>query len=267
MEPWAIFDGRCRPLAEVTVAELPHLLVGAGFFETMRVDAGVVLRLEAHLARLRASLAAVAAVQSPRAELLEAPTLRRSIGEAVDRGLVAPDTAARLTVVSGHTLVTFRPLPSDEGPAVIEGIDASTYRHGDVWPNRKSLSYLRSYAAAGTPVLFANERGELCEAPTANVFVLHAGALVTPPLDAPCLPGITRGALLAAGTLTVPERGSLPVRESALAVGDLAAAEGIILTSALRLAQPVGTIFGRALPRSAELARAAYGALCRSTGA
>ena len=44
--------------------------------------------------------------------------------------------------------------------------------------------------------IFANTRGELCEATGSNVFVVIDGVVRTPPLDSGCLAGITRELVL-----------------------------------------------------------------------
>lgn len=45
-------------------------------------------------------------------------------------------------------------------------------------------------------VLFFNENGHLVCATAANVFIIHQGRLVTPPLSDGCLPGVMRGKII-----------------------------------------------------------------------
>ncbi|MDQ3389270.1 MAG: aminodeoxychorismate synthase component I [Gemmatimonadota bacterium] len=73
-------------------------------------------------------------------------------------------------------------------------------------------------------VLLVNERGEITEGDTANVVVMVAGELCTPPLEAGLLPGVFREHLLRAGTL----------RERTLLPADLHAAEEVYLVNSLR---------------------------------
>ena len=67
----------------------------------------------------------------------------------------------------------------------------------------KTISYLENglglrYATerGADEGIFANTVGNLCEGCGTNVFVVHDGQLVTPPLSAGCLAGVTRGLVL-----------------------------------------------------------------------
>jgi branched-subunit amino acid aminotransferase/4-amino-4-deoxychorismate lyase len=66
------------------------------------------------------------------------------------------------------------------------------------------------------------------------------GTLLTPPLDAGILPGVTRRVVveLARGL-------TLPTREEPIAVKDLLAADEVFITSTLKEVLPVATIDGR----------------------
>jgi branched-chain amino acid aminotransferase len=63
-------------------------------------------------------------------------------------------------------------------------------------------------------VLLANTKNQLCEGGGSNVFLVIDGALVTPPLAAGCLPGITREILL---ELTEAEERAIEMAELTLA--------------------------------------------------
>jgi branched-subunit amino acid aminotransferase/4-amino-4-deoxychorismate lyase len=92
--------------------------------------------------------------------------------------------------------------------------------------------------AGADEALFFNTRGELCEAATANVFLVRDGKVLTPPLSSGCLPGTMRARVMA----------RIPVEEVMLTAADLAAAEEVFLTSATRGVVPVTSIDGRVLP-------------------
>jgi para-aminobenzoate synthetase/4-amino-4-deoxychorismate lyase len=74
--------------------------------------------------------------------------------------------------------------------------------------------------------LFFNERGELTEGARSNVFLKLAGAWYTPPLECGVLPGVMRQRLLADPAYAA--------RERILDADDLAQAEQIVLTNAVR---------------------------------
>ena len=89
--------------------------------------------------------------------------------------------------------------------------------------------------AGADEALFFNARGELCEAATANVFVVKDGMLLTPPLVSGCLPGTMRERVMCRH----------PVREDVLTAADVEAADEVFLTSATRGVVPVAAIDGR----------------------
>jgi branched-chain amino acid aminotransferase len=71
------------------------------------------------------------------------------------------------------------------------------------------VSLADAIAKGADESVFANTRGELCEGTGSNVFLEVGGELVTPPLSAGCLAGITRELLLEWGV-----EAGLPVREA-----------------------------------------------------
>jgi branched-chain amino acid aminotransferase len=114
-------------------------------------------------------------------------------------------------------------------------------------PAIKSINLLNNILAvreaqsrgAGEALLL-NERGEVAEGASSNVFVVRAGALVTPPLSAGILAGITRAVVLdLAAELRVP------AREQTLWPRDLAEAHEVFITSSLREVAPVTWLDGQ----------------------
>lgn len=88
--------------------------------------------------------------------------------------------------------------------------------------------------------LLLNERDEICECTSANVFVAQGGEILTPPLNSGCLPGVTRQILL--NTVRVE---GVPLREKALYLPDLEQADEVFITSTTRNLLPVISIEGR----------------------
>jgi branched-chain amino acid aminotransferase len=88
-------------------------------------------------------------------------------------------------------------------------------------------------------VVMLNERGEVAECTSANIFAVKNGKILTPPLSSGCLEGITRGILLE----IAPEAG-LPIVEQSLHPEDLYAAEEVFITSTNRNLISVGEIAG-----------------------
>jgi branched-chain amino acid aminotransferase len=89
-------------------------------------------------------------------------------------------------------------------------------------------------------VIMRNYRGELTECSMSNLFVVKAGAALTPPLSAGLLPGITREVILE----MAPAVG-VPVRESTLHDDDLFEADEAFLTGTTREILPIVEVDGQ----------------------
>jgi len=255
-------NGTVQRWEELRLQDFPSaFFFGAGFFETFLVREGAPMFLERHLARLSASLAAHGhCVQAPPPEVLSAAGVR----EALDRCLQADATmgprftgVGKLTAGDGRLLLSFRPLAPNHEQLQRQGrsldeVESTCYRRGDRTLRHKSLSYLRQHQHMGPLPVFLNEAGEVCEVPNANLFLHLGDALVTPPVDAPCLPGIVRSVLLEAGRVA-----GLPVVERPVRSAELGDASGCLLTNSVGLAIGVTGLLGRLLPRSLELAEQA----------
>jgi branched-chain amino acid aminotransferase len=107
--------------------------------------------------------------------------------------------------------------------------------------NVRALAYAQEHGAG--EAVFANNRGELCEATGSNVFVVRDGHVATPPADAGCLLGVTRALVIElCGHL------SIACEETTLAVDALADADEAFLTSTVREVQAITSVDRRALP-------------------
>ncbi|NMO18830.1 aminotransferase class IV [Pyxidicoccus fallax] len=267
-------DGEVRRWEDLRLHDFAQgFFFGAGFFTTFRIDSGTPLFLARHLARLRASLAAFpGAVRAPSPEHLSDEAVRATLRRCLeaDAALGSSFTGVgKLSASDGHLLLTFRPAAPDaerlrrEGRA-LDTVEPGVYRRGEVTLNHKGLSYFRQYALMERLPLLGNEAGEVCELPTANLFFHLDGALVTPPLDAPCLPGIVRAVLLEAGRL-----GGLPVVERPVPLTRLADVSACFFTNSAVLATGVPRLLRRELPGSlplAEQARTLIAAVARREG-
>jgi branched-chain amino acid aminotransferase len=86
--------------------------------------------------------------------------------------------------------------------------------------------------------VFGNLGGRLCEGTGTNVFVAIDGRMLTPPLSAGCLAGVTRQLLLELGVAT----------EDDLPLAALAEADEAFLTSSTRDVQAIAYVDGAPLP-------------------
>jgi branched-chain amino acid aminotransferase len=245
------------------------LTVGDGVFETIAVRAGRPLAATLHLARLLRSALALG-LPAP-----DTSALRAAVDEVTAAGDVT-DAVIRVVYTSGSG-----PLGSDRGDgrptaAVLLGPAPDRPLATDVvtvpWPRNergalagvKTTSYAENVLAlaeahrqCASEAIFANTAGDLCEGSGSNVFLVLDGRLLTPPLSAGCLAGVTRALII--------ERCGLDVGEQDVPVTALAEAEEAFLTSATRNVQAVRRVDGHPLARcpgpATETAARAYAEL------
>ena len=103
-----------------------------------------------------------------------------------------------------------------------------------------ALAYAKERGAV--EAIFANTRGELCEATGSNVFVVLDGTLRTPPLNSGCLAGITRELVL-----EWCREDGLDIVEEAMPLDVLEHADEVFLTSSIKDVFPVSAVDGREL--------------------
>jgi branched-chain amino acid aminotransferase len=90
--------------------------------------------------------------------------------------------------------------------------------------------------------VFTDGQGRLCEATTANVFVVHDRRVRTPTLDTGCLPGVTRALALEACA-----RMHVRAEEATLSLDDLRGADEAFLTSSVAVVRCIRRVDGIAL--------------------
>jgi len=105
--------------------------------------------------------------------------------------------------------------------------------------------YERAQEQGLDEVVLLNERGEVCECTSANVFVVRGSQVWTPPLSSGCLPGVTRAVLLE--EIRVP---GIDVVEKTIFPADLEPAEEMFINSTTRELLPVFSVEGHEFPRS-----------------
>ncbi|HET8644763.1 MAG TPA: aminotransferase class IV, partial [Vicinamibacteria bacterium] len=214
---FASVNGVVTLAAEARVSVLDNgFTFGDSVYETLRTYGGRPFHLDRHLARLRSSAQRLAiAVPVPDAELaarVDAVLARAGNEESYIRLIVSRgvgDISYRFERVSGPTVVVvvkpYEPLPAR---AYAEGIDvivASVRRNHRLAldPGIKSCNLINNILAvqeaqskgAQEPILL-NHDGDVAEGASSNVFLVEDGGLVTPPLEAGILPGVTRALVL-----------------------------------------------------------------------
>lgn len=232
------------------------LLNGWGVFSTIRIYDGVLFAWQRHWARMQRDAARMR-VPFPESSAWLEERLRRLI-EANQ----AWNATLRVVVVRNRGGMW-------EGPAATRDFDAiaftadvnqwgATARLGLVPNGRHAASefagtkylswsenltwYERAHEQGLDEVILLNERGEVSECTSANVFAVQGGNVWTPPLSSGCLPGVTRALLLEeilVSGITTMERTLFP--------GDLEAADEVFIASTTRELMPVASIEGMKL--------------------
>lgn len=105
------------------------------------------------------------------------------------------------------------------------------------------MHYQQARAHGHNETILYNERAEITEAASCNVFVVKNGAVATPPLDDHKLPGITRFMLLE----ILRRNGSIAVEERVVTLAELRAADEVWLSSSSKDIVPVIAVDGRAV--------------------
>jgi len=263
MKVW--IDGEILDGAEARVSVTDHgLLYGDGIFEGIRVYRGRVFRIEEHMQRFDAAARAIA-LELPGG----IPAVRDIVLQTV-RAHAADEAYVRLIATRGEGALGVDPT-SCGTPRLIciadrvsiyapeklaAGVDlvTSSWRRpaADVLdPRVKSLNYLNNAMAklearrcGADEALMLNAAGMVAEASVANVFVVRAGTLLTPPATDGALEGITR-----ATVLTIAAALGIPAREQTLGRFDFFAAEEAFLTGSGAGIVPVRSLDGRPIGR------------------
>lgn len=244
-------NGQVVEEAQARVSPFDHgLLTGDGVFETLRVYRGVPFARTRHLARLGRSASVMglsvpdaAVMTAAMADVVAANGLAEGRLRITVTGGPAPLGSARgevppTVIVAGSpmppwpptTPVVTVPWPRNERGA-LAGVKSISYGE-----NVMALAYAHERGAG--EAIFPNLVANLCEGTGTNVFVGVGGRLVTPPLSAGCLAGVTRDLLLEVAEVV----------EEDLPMAALARADEAFLSSSTREVQPISAVDSVELP-------------------
>jgi len=247
-------DGRLLPVAEARLSPgQAGLLNGWGLFTTVRIVEGVPFAFERHWKRLSHD-----AVRTRCPLPFDEEAVRVQLGEVLRANQVR-EGCARIYVVSNQTghwrsgenfptadlLICSADLPPHP-----ESVRLSVREHGrhaaSPLAGTKVTSWLNNVwnlseaqSAGYDEVVLLNERGEVSECTSANIFCVRAGRTLTPPLASGCLEGVTRAVLLEIGA-----RAGAPVEERTLFPQDLYTAGEVFISSTNRGVLAVREIAG-----------------------
>jgi len=239
-------DGKYYDEKNAKISVFDHgLLYGDGVFEGIRAYNGRVFKLAEHIERL---------FYSAKAILLEIPMSPQELTAAVVQSCRRNDIRdgyIRLVVTRGTGTLGLNPNKC-KNPSVIiiagriqlyppelykRGLDIITVAttrnlHSALNPAIKSLNYLNNILAkiealngGSEEAIMLNAEGYVAECTGDNIFIVKGGQLLTPPLSAGALYGITRGVVMA-----LARESGLAVSEPNLTRYDLFNAEECFLT-------------------------------------
>jgi len=227
------------------------LLMGWGVFTTLRIYEGRPFAFDRHWARMSHDAERLGMNLTYEQEAVRLAVTR--LAEANDR----PEGMARVSFVKNHgglwaqagnrpetdLLIFTRELV--QWPAIHRlklqprAIYSATRLAGV-----KMLSWVQNvalleqaHAEGFDDVLLLNERGQIAECTSANVFLVRGGRVLTPPLSAGCLPGVTRDVLR-----EVAPRAGFELLEENLTPEDLSSAAEVFISSTTREVAAVGSI-------------------------
>ncbi len=229
------------PMRRLGPFPVPRPDARQGVFEALLVEDGRAVRLQAHLDRLAASVHELYGVELPEA-----------LADRVDATAAATEGRVRMridAVCVGDSLevaVVARALVA-RPPVGLRSwsVPGGLGRHK--WTDRRLIDAMEAASGEELPLL-VDADGYALEASRASVFALVAGGVLrTPPDDGRILPGVAR-----ARVLEYAREIEMEISTAPLSYDELASAEAVVLTSALRQT-PVTALDGRELRQLPKL--------------
>jgi len=246
-------NGAFLPAAEARISIFDGgFLHGAGLFETMRADYGKVFRLGEHVDRMLASAAKLGLpIERPDLPLPKDFDELLRVNELTTARLRMTVTVGALHPAMQHesptltvcvTAADLQPPPADllvRGMSVL--ITTFTQSNADPMAGHKTIAYLpRLLALRSAQKLGCSEafwftpQNYLAEGCISSVFVVRGGALATPPLNTPILPGVSRSVVL-----EIAAAEGIPAEEKTLNINDVLDADEIFITNSSLQVAPV----------------------------
>jgi len=260
-------DGRLHSAAEASIPPLNRgFLYGDAIYEVWRTYGKVLFAWEEHWARLERSAAALYFPPLPAAATILAE-IRRTAGAyrkvtgygdelyirlqlARGEGAIGLDPALADAV---HFVILVQPCPKltevqlEQGQILAVAKNLRRNPAETLNPAWKTGNYLNNLLClreaklrGADEAVILNQAGEITEAAVCNLGFVHEGGVLTPPLSAGILAGVTRGFLLA----EIAARAGVPIKEATLRPEALQGMEEAFLMSTTKDLQPVGAIDG-----------------------
>jgi branched-chain amino acid aminotransferase len=280
-------DGKYYGERDAKISVFDHgLLYGDGVFEGIRAYHGRVFKLKEHIDRLFYSAKAIlltlpmahkdimaAVVETCRRNKLRDGYIRLVVTRGVGTLGLNPNRCKNPSVIIIADKIQLFPVEVYEHGLEIITVPTTRNLHSALNPAIKSLNYLNNILAkieannsGCEEAIMLNAEGFVSEGTGDNVFILKEGHLMTPPLSAGALYGITRRVVMQIAT-----ESGLRVSEPNLTRYDLFNADECFLTGTGAELVPVikidGRVIGNGKPGAATRKLVAqYHALTKSSG-
>ena len=280
-------DGQFLGEQDAKVSVFDHgLLYGDGVFEGIRAYNGRVFKLKEHIDRLFYSAKAIllnlpmshadickAVVDTCRENGIRDGYIRLVVTRGVGTLGLNPNRCKRPSVIVIADKVQLYPKEYYERGLDIVTVPTTRNLHSALNPAIKSLNYLNNILAkieannAGCEeAIMLNSEGYVAECTADNVFLVKGNDLMTPPLSAGALYGITRGVVMG-----LARQSGLQVTERNITRYDVFNADECFITGTGAEVVPVVKVDGRVIgsgspgPRTRELVKK-YHDLVQSSG-
>jgi branched-chain amino acid aminotransferase len=248
-------DGQLLDKEDAKISVFDHgLLYGDGVFEGIRIYHGRIFRLTAHLKRLYESARSICMEIPIPIEEMEKATLDTVAANNLQDGYI------RLVITRGVGSLGLNPFQCPRPSVIIIASTISLYpaeryekglnlitcatrrpTPAALSPQVKSLNYLNNVMAKIEAInanaeegVMLNEQGFVAECTGDNLFIVRDGTVVTPPVSAGALNGITRRVIFD----LAPEVG-VPIHEEELTRYELYTADECFLTGTAAEVVPV----------------------------
>jgi branched-chain amino acid aminotransferase len=256
-----MLDGRVCPPKEQTISVFDRgFLYGDSVFETLRTYSGAPFALDQHLARLARSAELVFIPLSiPLPELAKEVLKAVRVAENAEsyvrlmltrgQGALGLDPAlaqrpsrviivAPLSVPPAHVYETGVAAITHHTQRAVDGTNAVGAKIGNYLVN--VLAMREAGQANAVEALIVDAEGRLLEGASSNVFLVKEGQLITAPVHAGILAGITR-----AHVLTLAEGQGMAVQLRSPALKEAREADEIFITSSIRELVPIVRLDGQ----------------------
>jgi branched-chain amino acid aminotransferase len=252
-------NGRIADAAHASIPVFDHgFLYGEGVYETLRTYHRIPFLFDLHQERLRRSaallslpvpftddelLAQISATMAAHKGLNEAyirVLLTRGVGELTYNPAACPTPS---------TVIIVKPFPEPPARTFTDGITVALVgvrrnHPAALNPMIKSnnlinnaLAMQEALRSGADEALMCNQAGDVAECSQSNFFIVKGRRVITPPLEAGLLPGITR-----AFVLEMARDEGFEALEEAVSVADVRAADEAFITGTTREVTPVVSV-------------------------